>query len=275
MSAKVLRGSRITVVTEGLYRYTETVLTFDLAVRAARRVLPGDAALSHVTNLRLRGLSIGPMLPLHFSTNSRLRTNRPGLELHRRKGRLHPQMWRGVPILGPDRTFVDCGTLLPVKRLVEVGDWLVAQKHTDLLDLRAYVVQSHLDGVLRARDAAAMVREGSESVRESALRMVLRDAGLPEPALNQNITDVGGRFLARGDLSFPPWKVLVEYDGWQHERDALQRQRDHLRREALEAEGWRVIVVTTADMANPMRIAWRVHSALKQRGYAGPAPRFG
>ena len=57
-------------------------------------------------------------------------------------------------------------------------------------------------------------------------------------------------------------KVLVEYDGWYHERDAWQRQRDILRREALEAEGWRVIVVTSADMRHPKQIAARVARAL-------------
>jgi very-short-patch-repair endonuclease len=61
--------------------------------------------------------------------------------------------------------------------------------------------------------------------------------------------------------------VLVEYDGWQHERDAWQRQKDHLRREALEAAGWLVIVVTTADMRAPKSVAARVARALMSRGY--------
>ncbi|WP_369797251.1 DUF559 domain-containing protein [Aeromicrobium sp. Root236] len=61
--------------------------------------------------------------------------------------------------------------------------------------------------------------------------------------------------------------MLVEYDGWQHERDAWQRQRDHLRREALEAAGWLVIVVTSADMRAPKSVAARVARALTSRGY--------
>jgi very-short-patch-repair endonuclease len=68
---------------------------------------------------------------------------------------------------------------------------------------------------------------------------------------------------------------MVEHDGWVHERDARQRQRDHLRRERLEAEGWRVIVITVADFANERAIAWRVYDALRQRGYRGLRPRFG
>lgn len=263
------------VVTDGVFRYAETALTFELALTAARMVLPDDAVVSHVSNLRLRGLAVGPLYPLHFSTNSHLRTYRPGLVLHRRQGRLRSKLLREFAVLGPDRTFVDCGTLLSVRGLVEVGDWLVAQRQTELVELRAYVLQSHLDGVLRARDAVSMVREGSESVRESTVRWALMRGGLPEPQLNVDILDKNGRFLARGDLTYGRWKVLVEYDGWQHERDALQRQRDHLRRERLEAAGWRVIVVTTADMGDLRGVVWRVFAALKQRGYEGAQPRLG
>ena len=198
-----------------------------------------------------------------------------------------------------------------MRELVEVGDWLVAERHTDLLTLRDYVVRSHLDGVLRARDAASMVREGSESVRESAVRWAIVASGLPEPEINVDIQDALGRFLARGDLVYREWQVLVEYDGWHHERDALQRQRDpvplvlalhfggdpegagefqghghperdalqrqrdHLRREALEAAGWRVIVVTTADMRDVRTVVWRIHAALKARGFTGPTPQCG
>ena len=267
LTARMLEGKRIVSIHPGVYRYRTTPLTYELAVAAALHVLPRDAALSHTSSLRWRGLAMRAELPIHFSTNSRVHIEREGLVVHRRRGLLRSRLLRGVPVLGPDRTFVDCATMLSTRELVQVGDWLVAQKQTDLLELRAYVIQSHLDGVLRARDAASMVREGAESVRESALRWDLVRRGLPEPELNTDILDELGRFLARGDLVYREWKVLVEYDGWQHERDALQRQRDHLRREALEAAGWRVIVITSADMAAPRSVVRRVREALVQRGF--------
>ena len=267
LTARMLEGKRIVSIHPGVYRYRTTPLTYELAVAAALHVLPRDAALSHTSSLRWRGLAMRAELPIHFSTNSRVHIEREGLVVHRRRGLLRSRLLRGVPVLGPDRTFVDCATILSTRELVQVGDWLVAQKQTDLLELRAYVIQSHLDGVLRARGAASMVREGAESVRESALRWDLVRRGLPEPELNTDILDELGRFLARGDLVYREWKVLVEYDGWQHERDALRRQRDHLRREALEAAGWRVVVVTVADMREPSAIAARVRQALIQRGY--------
>ena len=265
----MLQGKRFEAVQEGIYRIAGTAPTLDFLIRASRRVLPADAAISHLTNLRLRGLMIGPPMPLHFSTNSRHQVKRPGIVVHRRKAALRRTTLSGHPALGPMRTFVDAATQLNDRNLLRVGDWLVHHGQVDLLDLRAYVTQSHLDGVLRARRVAEYVGEGVESVRESDVRWVLLKAGLPMPEINVVILDDNDRQLARGDLVYRQWKVLVEYDGWQHERDARQRQWDHLRREALEAAGWRVIVVTAADMASPRSIAIRVGAALRQRGFQG------
>lgn len=84
--------------------------------------------------------------------------------------------------------------------------------------------------------------------------------------MNVDVHDEHGGWIARGDLVYRRWKVLVEYDGWQHERDAAQRQWDHLRREQLDAAGWRVIVVTIEDMKRPWMVVARVRQALRQSG---------
>lgn len=274
MSDAMLRGSRIVTVHKGVYRYADTAPTFELLARAALLVAPPDAALSHLTALRWWGLSMGRTTPIHVATTTTVHRVRDGVTVHRYQGRLHPMMKDGVPVLGPKRTFVDCATLLSVRDLVIVGDWLVAQRVVELFDLRGYLLESHLDGVQRARKAARLVREGSESPKESHLRFLAIHAGLPEPELNVELHDDRGIFLTRGDLVYRRWRVLVEYDGWQHERDADQRQRDHLRRERLETAGWRVIVVTVADLAHPEHIGWRIFNALRARGYTGQIPRF-
>jgi hypothetical protein len=272
ISDGTLRGPRITAVLTGIYRYVDTELTPDLAIQAARQALPPDAVLCRTSALAWRGLSWRPLLPLHFATNLALRSRHAAIRLHRHDGTLTPQDMRGVPITGPDRTFVDCGTQLSLPELVATGDWLIAKGFTDDLTLRGYALQSHLDGVQRARVAAELVRPGAESPRESMTRFNLVAWGLPEPHVNLVITDAEGRFLGRSDLVYEAWRVLVEYDGWYHERDAAQRQRDILRREGLEAAGWRVVVLTSADSARAA--AWRVYGALRDRGFDGPSPRF-
>ncbi|MEV7397339.1 DUF559 domain-containing protein [Aeromicrobium sp. NPDC092404] len=272
VSKDALAGGRFRRLFRGAYCTVDQTVTFSLLVRAALLVLPTDACLSHVTALRWFGVTMGPELPLHFSTNSVTQTRLEGVVLHRRQGPLRPRLDQGLRVLGPDRTFVDCATRLGHVDLVRAGDWLVRLRLTTPDTLMAYAMSSHLNGVRRARRVASHVRERVDSVMETDLRLMLRFARLPEPEINGTITDVFGGFLARGDLVFRQWRVVVEYDGWHHERDARQRQKDHLRRERLEANGWRVIVVTIEDMRAPSMIVQRVHAALTLAGYVGPGP---
>jgi hypothetical protein len=139
--------------------------------------------------------------------------------------------------------------------------------------LTAYATARHLHGVKRARRLLRHVRERVESPAETLVRLLLVWSYLPAPECNVDIVDAEGRFVARGDLVLHRWRVVVEYDGWYHERDGQQRQRDVLRRERLEALGWRVIVVTAEDLKRPESIPWRVHTALTQAGYRGGPPR--
>ena len=250
----------------GLYRSAATPHSLRLVVLGRLRQLPPGTAVSHVTALALMGLQLGPPGRLHFATNRRHRSTRPDVVVHRYLGRLRPVVRDGVPMLDPYRLFVDCGAILNDRNLLRVGDWLVARAFIDLYELKVYVLESHLDGVQRARRVADLVRERVGSVMESDVRWYLQRAGLPAPEVNVDITDDHGTWLARGDLVFRRWKVLVEYDGWQHERDADQRQWDHLRREALEAAGWTVVVVTVADVRTPHLVVQRVRQALRRRG---------
>jgi len=181
---------------------------------------------------------------------------------------------RGLPVTGPDRTVVDCATRLTLVQFIQAADWLIYSGVTTLSELTDYASTRHLSGVARARRALLYARESVESPMETLVRLMLVFARLREPECNPDIVDSQGNFLARGDLVYFRFKVLVEYDGWHHERDAKQRQRDRERREVLEANGWRVIIVTSEDLKNSRLIPWRVFEALKDRGYEGQPPRM-
>lgn len=137
-----------------------------------------------------------------------------------------------------------------------------------------YARSRHLDGVVRARRSATLIRERVDSVRETDVRLTLVACRLPEPEVNVSIHDEAGEFLARGDLVYRRWKIVIEHDGWHHERNAAQRHHDILRRERLEAAGWRVIVIVSDDFTKPTAIVARVWEALVTAGYAGPAPAY-
>ena len=267
VSERMLSGARFERVFRGVYRTRESTPDLPFLLTAAFLLLPADAVVSHLTCLRVMGFTTGSLLPLHFSTNEENHAPDGAIVLHRRQGALNTRTTAGFTTLGPMRTFVDIATQLTDRALLRVGDWMLAQKLVTIETLRNYVWDSHLNGVQRARRVLPHLRTGVASPRESDLRWELERAGLPEPELNADVFDEYGGWLARGDLVYRRWKVIVEYDGWQHERDARQRQWDILRREALEAAGWRLIVVTSVDLARPAVVAARVRQALAQRGY--------
>ena len=272
VSRKVLRGQRFRQLHRGVYISAEVELTLAMLVRAAFLLMPTDAVVSHLTAARVRGFDARASDDLEFSTNTSAITELRGVTLHRRRGRLTPYDVDGLPVTGPDRTFVDCATVLGIIQLVQLAEHLIRLGTTTREQLARYCHERHLDGVRRARRAVAFVMEGSESPMETLVRLLLVFARLPCPQPNQWIVDASGRRVARADLLYEHYKVIVEYDGWHHERDGKQRQRDRKRREVLEGLGYRLIVVTNEDLRTPQSISWRVYDALQAHGYNGPRP---
>ncbi|MBW9208387.1 DUF559 domain-containing protein [Mumia sp. zg.B21] len=274
LSARGLRGRRFRALFRGVHVRADLAMTWVLWVRAGLLVMPEDALASHLTALRLWGLALRSPLPLHFSTNTTCVVVRDEIRLHRRRGRLHAYVRDRIACTGPDRTYVDCATVLSLVELVQAADHLLHAGHTTLAGLRSYLDGCHLHGVVRARRAFTLVRERVESPMESLVRLALVFARLPEPECNRDITDGAGGFVARCDLVYARWHVVVEYDGVWHERSPEQRAYDRTRRERLERLGWTVIVVLADDLPTMERVVWRVYGALRDRGYDGPRPHL-
>lgn len=202
LTRRMLQGKRFTQLHRGIYLTADTALTLPIRIHAARLLLPDDAALSHVSALQWYGVHIGPSEPLRFSTNTTTQTGLKGVVLHRRLGHLSPTLVDHVPVLGPDRSLVDCATILGVVDLVRAGDWLVRLGLTSPARFIGYAEARHLDGVRRARRVSTFVRSRVDSVTETDVRLLLRFARLPEPEVNIDIFDDLGEFLARGDLVY-------------------------------------------------------------------------
>lgn len=274
LTRRMLQSKRFVMIHRGIYVAADLELTLDVLVRADLLALPPDTCVSHTTALHWLGVNIGPTQPRHYSTNTSSQTRLNNVVLHRRIGTLHPRILDGVRVLGPDRTLVDCGTLLNRVDLVRAGDWLVRHGLTSPTVVRDYSSSRHLDGVVRTRASALHVRPRVDSVRETDLRLTLVACHLPEPETNVEIRDDAGRFLARSDLVYRRWKIVIEYDGWYHERSAAQRSKDIHRRERLEKVGWRVIVIVSTDMRDPSSVVARVWEALVGAGYTGAPPDY-
>ena len=102
---------------------------------------------------------------------------------------------------------------------------------------------------------------------ETRLRLLLVLAGLPEPEVNHVIRDEWGSILRRFDLAYPTLKLIIEFDGRHHVRRAEQWEADIARREALESDGWRTLIVTSAGIyRDPTATVEKVRRALQLRG---------
>jgi hypothetical protein len=271
----VLAGRRFRQLFRGVWISADVQITFRVLLSAALLALPRDVVVSHTSAMRLYGLEprTGRHPHLEFSTTRSHVTRHRGIVLHRRQRRISTIEVDGFNVTAPERTFVDCAGRLSFVELVQLGDWLIHTGRSSFDALMAYASDRHLHGVRRARRAVAYVRENVESPMETIIRLMLVFARLPEPACNVALLDEDGSFLGRGDLVLRQWKVLIEYDGWHHERTAAQRQQDIRRRERIEAAGWIVIVITSGDLGRAHEIPWRVHRAIKARGYTGRPPR--
>lgn len=269
-----LRSRGFRQLFHGVYISSSVVMTPMLWILAALLVSPRDAVISHQTALRLYGLSFGGLFPLHISTRTRTHARRENIRPHQRRAPIATREIYSIPVTAPLRTLVDIATKVTLVQLIQAAEHLIHHGYVTLDGLSEYALAHHLDGVQRVRRVLGWIRDGVESPRESTLRLMIVFARLPEPRCNLVILDADDRFLARGDLVYPQLLVLVEYDGWYHERDAQQRQNDLLRRERLEAAGWRIIVVTSRDLESPQQVVHRVHRAMVERGYAGRGPTF-
>jgi very-short-patch-repair endonuclease len=77
----------------------------------------------------------------------------------------------------------------------------------------------------------------------------------------------------RYDLCYPEFRLIVEYDGRQHAEDIAQWESDLQRREELDDEEYRILVVTARGVfVEPERTIERVRRQLIARGFPGKLP---
>jgi very-short-patch-repair endonuclease len=90
--------------------------------------------------------------------------------------------------------------------------------------------------------------------------LLLLRAGLPAPTAQYRVFDDDG-FVARVDFAWPEQRLALEYDGqWHAEPGQFVRDRRRLNR--LVAAGWRVVIVTAADLYRPELLVARIAAAL-------------
>jgi hypothetical protein len=120
-------------------------------------------------------------------------------------------------------------------------------------------------GVKRLKEAMPFVDGGAASPRETWLRLLYVDAGLPKPKTQIPIYDSDGTLLRTVDMGWEEFKVLSEYDGDQHRTDRPQYVKDLRVIPKIERLGYIVQRVIKED--HPAAVVRRAWDAMVSRGW--------
>jgi hypothetical protein len=180
----------------------------------------------------------------------------------------------GLRVSSPADTWRALATILTLDELVIAADSLTRRKRPiTTIDALVAATRRHAGGrgARRAAAALALARAGTDSPKETVWRLLMVRAGLPEPVVNFPILNEHGAFVALGDMAYPEYKVLVEYDGGQHRENEKQFNRDIDRLDDVMELDWRVIRVNKShvDGRSASRLA-KIRTALIERGWQPP-----
>ncbi|MCX6498882.1 MAG: hypothetical protein NTU93_08770 [Arthrobacter sp.] len=260
-----------------------------LLERAESLAVATGAVVSHLSAAVLWGFP----LPASLADETVVHlTTLPGHRAVRRKNVLgHQQSLEPEEVVAgtrvrctsPLRTWFDLASTLSLDDLVIAGDFLLRRRSalTTIVGLDAYLEgKQGRPGYRRAMLARALLRAGTDSPKETELRLLLVRHGLPEPGINVPMFDATGGWIQDPDLSYEKEMVAIQYDGGHH-ASAAQRRGDIFRDENARDAGWRVVVLTQWHLT-PLALGMepaavtRVRAALIERGWAprpGPKPR--
>ncbi|MEW6474091.1 MAG: hypothetical protein AB1679_17705 [Actinomycetota bacterium] len=203
---------------------------------------PPGALVSHMSAAALYGLAKAPKIP-HVTVPRTASGRKGGLVAHHATvGWPDRCRVNGFPVTRIGRTIVDCAALLDQDALNSLVDAAIGRGLATMPRIRA------------AHDRAGPVRGGEllaealgpysggvppRSVKEAHLLRLFRQWGLPAPECQYVIRDHDGRFIAKVDFGWAPWRFGLEYDGdefhgprrWKHDDD---------RQDEIEAVSWRI-----------------------------------
>lgn len=153
----------------------------------------------------------------------------------------------GVAVATPARTALDLGRKLARDEAVQQLDALAratgitADAVNPLTKLYAGT-----RGVRLCRRALELMDSGSQSPKETWLRLLLIDNGYPRPQTQIPLYEYG-TVVANLDMGWPFVRVSVEYDGDQHRTDRATYVKDMRRAELIDRLGWLNVRVVKED----------------------------
>jgi hypothetical protein len=245
-------------------------------VRATVRLTSPEAVVSHESASVVHGLPFWPegVTRVHL-TRDRPTGAKKRAHVQQHTGSLGPADVTevdGIRVTSLPRTVVDLGRSLPLMRSVPVADAAMADGlRRDELD-EALTAAGGRTGIGAARRMAALADARSESVGESASRVVLLLNGIPAPQLQYEVFDPGGELVARADFCWEDQRTLGEFDGkikygrllrpGQSASDVVYAEK--LREDRLRDLGWQVVRWSWDDLYRPRVLVERLERAFSR-----------
>ena len=171
----------------------------------------------------------------------------------------------GIPVTTLTRTAFDLGRHLPRDEAVPRLDALkraTAFKEASVLKLAERYPGAR--GLKSLRIALPLVDRGAASPKETWLRLVFIDAGLPKPMTQRQVFE-GHKLVRVLDMCWEEFMVGAEYDGDQHRTSRKQYAKDVQVKRKLARLGWNVTYVIKEDHRDDIvKSAW---DAMVARGW--------
>jgi len=170
----------------------------------------------------------------------------------------------GLLVTTPARTAFDLARHLPRDLAVQHLDALARATGVTTADALSLAEKyPRARGLPRARLALALMDAGAQSPKETWLRLVLIDGGLPAPRTQILVTDgVSEAFI---DMGYDEPMVGLDYEGSHHSENRGQYVYDIGRAELIDRRGW-IDIRVVAEHSRRF-ILHRVDEAFTRRSY--------
>ncbi|WP_221584254.1 hypothetical protein [Microbacterium sp. G2-8] len=230
-------------------------------IRAYAEIMPEHAFFVGPTAALIGGvpLPVGLHSHLHVGVEfPRTPPRRPGIRGTRIGVSGHVSRMHRLRVADPALTWATLGPHLREYDLVAATDYLLriprapgglvrldrTDPYTTSVALAGILSEHRWRAAPNLRHALDRARTGASSRPETWSRLLIVDAGLPEPVLDHDVYDDAHVFIGAADLAYPHRKLAIEYEGEGH-LDRVQFERDIERFARYEEADWSYVRLTS------------------------------
>jgi hypothetical protein len=238
MIARRVDTGRWVRVAAGVYRVAGVPVTWKQRALSACMASGPGAVVSHRSAAVLWGVSGFRPGPLEITVPRGRSGRNPLARVHRSD--VDGVRRDGIPVTRPARMISDLARVVGGDLLEEAVDDVLCRRLCRLEDLAPR-------GALREVLAAWGGDGLPDGVAEMRVVRALLAAGLPTPVRQYEIW-VNGVFVARVDLAYLPFRLAMELDGFRWHAGRRRYRSDRMRRNRVEAAGWRLLEAAPEDI---------------------------